>query len=132
MCDPVSIGVGLLGTYVVAESQDNARKARNAANDQARAAEAERAAAEASAIQSANAKLAQDNRRRREQKSLLAQGAPQPTMGDTATEDVPILSPGRSFMTRSTSATRTASLMSRGAPDGQMYRPRTPSRAQAI
>ena len=81
----------------------------------------ERATAEAEAAQRANTQLAQANRRRREQNSLMSKGAPTtppaPTfsLGDSTTLD-----PGTNTLsaagatTRNTTA-RTASLMSRGA-----------------
>lgn len=129
MCGPWGYAIAALAS--VAVSADSSRKARHAAEDQARAAESERKAADVNAVNSANAKLAADNRRRREQKSLLAQGAPQPTMGDTATEDAPLISPSRTLMSRSTSAARTTSLLARGAGE-PITRPRTPTRPQAI
>lgn len=115
MCDPYSIGAAVVAVAGAASSSDTSRKAGHAAEDtrrEAAAQEAERVAGEAQAIQSANAKLAQDQRRRREQGSLLARGAggtPQPTLGDAAstTED-----PG-AFSTTRTTAQR-ASLLSRG------------------
>lgn len=138
MCDPVSLAVtgAVVGGAVY--SDDKARKARNAAEDQARMAESERAAASASAVQSANAKLAADNRRRREQRSLLAQGAPsdgvpEPTLGDqTEPGDAMLKTLGRGrLFSRSTVAQRSTSLLRRGD-SGVIYTPRTPPRNQAV
>lgn len=80
----------------------------------------ERAKAEADAAQRANAALAETNRRRREQSSLLAKGAPvtpQFSFGDTSGGPSNVLD-ATGLTTRNTTA-RTASLMSLGAPAGQ-------------
>lgn len=109
MCDPVSMVVGAVGGLVA--SKVLAPKSQAAAVTPTTDPAAERAAAEAEAQQTANRKLAEDNRRRREQGSLIAKGAPQPTLGD-ATTGADALSPlGTS--NRSTSASA-ASLISRG------------------
>lgn len=82
----------------------------------------ERARAEAEAAQRVNAKLAADQRRRREQGSLLAKGAPAPTfsLGDTEGDpQSPIESPGSLGLRKPTSRSTTAqqaSLITRGAP----------------
>lgn len=126
MCDPVSITVGLIGGAMVSE-QRNARKASSsAAAAQAEAQvdpAAERAKAEAEAAQRANAQLADTQRRRREQQSLLAKGGTQasPTfsLGDSelATSASPITSPRLRGTNRSTVA-RQSSLMARGGTVG--------------
>ncbi len=129
MCDPVSLTVGLVGGAMVAEQRSSRKAASAAATVQAEAqpdpAE-ERAKAEAAAAQRVNAQLAQTNRRRREQGSLLAKGAPAaPTfaLGDAVGSEgmSPIGAPGsfglRKPTSRSTVAQQ-ASLMSRGAPGG--------------
>lgn len=133
MCDPVSIGYAVVAVGTVVAADDSSRKAKHAAEDQARAAQGERAAQQAQAIQSANAKLAADNRRRREQKSLLARGSPQPTMGDES-GDGNLIAPGRGLMSRSLNSVITQSMLSRGAPavDGRSTRPRTPTREGSI
>lgn len=78
----------------------------------------ERATAEALAAQRANAQLAESNRRRREQGSLLAKGAPatpQFNFGDSSTSGPSNVLDSTGMTTRSSTA-RTASLMSRGTP----------------
>lgn len=118
MCDPVSIGYAIAGTAVAASAADSSRKARHGAMDAANQAAADRAEAEAKAAQTANFKLAQDNRRRREQKSLLATGAPQPTFGDeAATTD------GGGFLTSIRTVASRSSLLSRGAAGGSLSTP---------
>lgn len=133
MCDPVSITVGLVGGAMVSE-QRNSRKAANAAAAAQAAAQpdpaAERARAEAEAAQRANAKLAADQRRRREQGSLLAKGAPAaPTfsLGDADGEAQSPIGPagssfaaraGRALLTSRSSVAQQSSLMGRGAPGG--------------
>lgn len=83
MCDPVSMAVGAV--VGAAGSGMFGGKQRSAAlPDPA----AERAAAEAEATTAANRKLAATQARRREQGSLIARGAPQPTFGDVETGDV--------------------------------------------
>lgn len=117
MCDPVSamwvIGGLAVGSAMAAPSAGPA-----AAAQQPDPAE-ERAKAEAEAAQRANAQLAMDQRRRREQSSLLAKGGmvqPTFTMGDEGTGSSP-LSTGARLNSRSTVA-RAASLMARGASGG--------------
>jgi hypothetical protein len=74
----------------------------------------ERASTEAQAQQRANLQLSTDKRRRREQQSLIARGAPQPTLGDTTSGDS--LSPIGGSSARATPAANTrASLISLGA-----------------
>lgn len=121
MCDPISIGIGVLGgAFAVREQRKAADSAKEAARIQAEAqgdAAAERAAAEGEATNRANAKLADDQRRRREQASLISRGStPTFSLGDSAlTPGVsPITSPPR-LQSRSTTA-RAASLISRGSP----------------
>lgn len=126
MCDPVSITVALVGGAMVSE-QRNSRKAANAAAAAQAAAQpdpaAERARAEAEAAQRANAKLAADQRRRRDQGSLLAKGAPAPTfsLGDAEGSEglSPIGAPGSLSLRKPTSRSTVAqqsSLITRGAP----------------
>jgi hypothetical protein len=129
MCDPLTLTIGLVGGGAMVSEQRNSRKAANAAAAAQAAAQpdpaAERAKAEAEAAQRVNAQLADANRRRREQGSLLAKGAPAaPTfsLGDADGEaQSPIGAPGsfglRKPTSRSTVAQQ-ASLMSRGAPGG--------------
>ena len=77
----------------------------------------ERAQAEAEAAQKANSRFANDQRRRREQGSLVSRGAPTPTLGDTGDASNPAspISGPQSMTTRSTTAKR-ASLISQGGP----------------
>lgn len=103
MCDAKTLTFGLLG----GRSQSATPAAPKLPNP-----EAERAKAEASAAQSANAQLAADQRRRREQSSLIARGAPSPTFGDTGAAG---LSPLGGSTSRSSTA-KAGSLMGRGAP----------------
>lgn len=126
MCDPVSLTVGLMGGAVVSE-QRNSRKAANAAAAAQAAAQPdpaeERARAEAEAAQRVNAQLAASGRRRREQGSLLASGAPAAPsfgLGDAdGSAQSPLGSPGpsrgRTLVSRS-SVAQQSSLMSRGGP----------------
>lgn len=102
MCDAKTLTFGLLGGR--SQSVPAAPKLPDPA--------AERAKAEAAAAQSANAQLAADQRRRREQSSLIARGAPAPTFGDTGAAG---LSPISGSTSRSTTA-KAGSLMGRGAP----------------
>lgn len=112
MCDPVSLVLGAAGTMVTKKILSPKKQAQGAAEAESGPA-AERAAAEAEAQQTANRRLAEDQRRRREQQSLLAKGAPQPSFGDATAGADPINPMGTS--NRSTTA-RAGSLMSRGAP----------------
>jgi hypothetical protein len=111
MCDPVSMLVGAVGGAALSKRGSSAPAA--ALPDPAK----EQADAEARAAQAANAKLAQDQQRRRQQQSLIARGAPTvqgPTLGDTtASDSASPLSGNR--MNRGTVARRTQSLMARGA-----------------
>jgi hypothetical protein len=120
MCDPVSVGIGMLGGMAV--SRASARREPAAAPSPSPA--DEQAAAEARAAQSANAKLAQDQRRRREQQSLLARGAPPvtgPTLGDSPA-DIDTASPlSGGGVNRATAAKRNASLLARGAASSGAY-----------
>lgn len=115
MCDPVSLAVGAVAGTVATKAltPKPSRAATAAPPDPA----VERATAEAEAQQRANAQLAADQRRRREQQNLLARGAPQqPTMtfGEAGLPTNGI-GPTSGMTTRSTTA-RQASLMGRGAP----------------
>lgn len=85
MCDPISVAVGAIGGLVASKALAP-KTPTSSVVPQADPA-AERAAAEAEAQQSANRRLAEDQRRRRQQGSLIAQGAPQPTLGDTTNLD---------------------------------------------
>lgn len=133
MCDPVSLTVGLVGGAMVSEQRSSRKAASAAAAAQAAAqpdpAE-ERAKAEAEAAQRVNAQLADANRRRREQGSLLAKGAPAaPTfsLGDAEGEAQSPIGPtgsglaartGRALLTSRSTVAKQSSLMSRGAPGG--------------
>ncbi len=119
MCDPITIAAAVVGAASVYQTSQARKSAKEAAAAQREAQgdpAAERAKAEAEAAQRANAQLADSNRRRREQQSLMSKGAPTPqfTMGDSATQ------PGSSALstpgpvTRNTVA-RQATLMSRGS-----------------
>lgn len=116
MCDPVSLAVGAVagaaGSALMAPKGASGPKQPNA--------EQERAKAEATAAQTANAKLASDQRRRREQASLLSKGAgsPSPTFGDPAstTDGGTGTGPLSGRTSRSTVAKQSSSLMARGAP----------------
>lgn len=81
MCDPITIGIGVASAAVGGTIAASKAKRGQAAPVQADP-EAERMKAEAEAAASANRKLAADQRRRREQQSLIARGAPQPSLGD--------------------------------------------------
>lgn len=136
MCDPVTaiagalgvstttaaVGVGVVGGLVASKALSHNSSAASAASNPDPA--TERAKVEADAAQKANAQLAADNRRRREQGSLLAKGAPQPTLGDSMPGTSvggglsPIGTSTPSFVTRNTTA-RAPSLMSLGMPGQQ-------------
>lgn len=125
MCDPISLTLGAVAGATVYQTTQARKSAKEAAAIQQAAQPdpaAERAKAEAEAAQRANAALADSNRRRREQGSLLSKGAsaaPQFTLGDAQ------LTPGQSPLSvdggtsRSTVAQRT-SLMSRGVGAGDV------------
>jgi hypothetical protein len=83
MCDPISIGVGVLGGMAVSSAM--APKSGGGGN-----AAAEAAKARADAANKANATLAMDQRRRRQQSNLLAGGAADETLGGPTS-----LSPGQ-------------------------------------
>ncbi len=116
MCDPISLIVGAVGGLAVSSLVAPQQSGSSVAQlpDPAE----ERAKAEAEAAQKANAKLASDSRRRREQGSLLAKGAP-PTFSfgdattDAGTSPITSIQP----VTRRTTA-RKASLMSQGSTAG--------------
>ena len=87
MCDPVSMLIGAASATVATKVL--APKSSGGSAPAAADASAERAKAEAEAAASANQKLAADQRRRREQQSLVARGAP--SLGDqVATNDSPL------------------------------------------
>lgn len=126
MCDPVSIGIGLVGGAVASKAlAPKAPRAAPAADP-----EAERMKAEADAAAAANRRLAADKARRREQGSLIARGAP--SLGDEQnTGEGAIKSMGnplnagsgavfRGSLNRRTASAST-SLLSRGAnlPEGK-------------
>lgn len=84
MCDPVSMLVGAVAGSVGGKLLGGGGRGGSSAGN----AEAERMKAEADAATSANQKLAMDQKRRREQQSLIARGAPggvgeQPGTGDS-------------------------------------------------
>ena len=118
MCDPISVGIGLVGGMVASKAL--APKSAPAAAAPTTSPAEDQAKAEGEAAQRANAQLAADNRRRREQQSLMLKGAPAPAtnFGDSATADgiSPLGGIARGGMNRSVVAQRTASLMSAGAP----------------
>ena len=115
MCDPISLALGAVAGTTLYQT------------NQARKSAKEAAAAEAEAAQRANAQLADTNRRRREQQSLLAKGAPTTatpdfSLGDSAlTPGQSPLSPGASTTSRSTVGRAASSLLSRGAPAGPSF-----------
>lgn len=121
MCDPVTAAVSLVGGLAAKKlmTPSSTPGAASAASQPDPA--AERAAVEAKAAQAANTKLANDQKRRREQASLLSRGA-QPTttgpmLGDTVGASG-VTSPlsGRTGATnRSTAGRATQSLLARGA-----------------
>jgi len=115
MCAPVSLIVGAVGGLAVSKALTPKQQAAAAPASELPDPAEERARAEAEAAQKANAKLAADSRRRREQGSLLAKGAPTFAFGDATTD--PGASPISSSIqpvTRGTTV-RKASLMSQGA-----------------
>jgi hypothetical protein len=117
VCDPVSMLVGAVGATVVGRAI--APKQQSAAAPAQPDPAEERAKAEAEAAQRANAQLAMDQRRRREQGSLLAKGGmvqPSFPMGDEGSGSSPLSTSGR-LASRTTTA-RAASLISRGASGG--------------
>ena len=130
MCDPVTATLAVVGGGLMAREQRKASQAASSAAAAQAAAQpdpaAERAKAEAEAAQRVNAQLADANRRRREQGSLLAKGAPAaPTfaLGDAEGSEgmSPIGAPGSLTLRKPTSRStvaQQASLMSRGAPGG--------------
>lgn len=78
MCDPVSVGVGLLGGMVASRAMAPRQTAATAAADP----NAERIKAEQEATMRANAQIADSQRRRRSQRGLLALGVnDQSTLG---------------------------------------------------
>jgi hypothetical protein len=111
VCAPVSLVVGaLVGTTVYSgeQSRKAASKSRQQAADMAAADDKARAEADAKAVQNANLRLAADQRRRREQQSLISTGAP-------ASEADAGASPISKTTNRSTVSQR-ASLLTRGQP----------------
>lgn len=117
MCDPVSLIVGVVGGAVASKAMAP-KSAPAAATATAVDPAVERAQAEAEAAQKANARLANDQRRRREQGSLVSRGAPTYTLGDSpdaANPGSPITGPSAGLTTRSTVAKR-GSLISQGGP----------------
>jgi len=105
MCDPVSMIVGAVGSTVVGQVLGVGKDKGGQSPGNA---EAERMKAEADAATSANRKLAMDQKRRREQQSLIAQGAPNGLGDQAGTGDSPI-SPMQRVMQQGA--------MFRGAPD---------------
>lgn len=133
MCNPLALAVGAFAGATAYSARQGAKAATEAARIQAASqpdpAE-ERAKAEAEAAQRVNAQLADANRRRREQGSLLAKGAPAaPTfsLGDAEGEAQSPIGPtgsgfasrvGRALLTSRSSVAQQASLINRGAPGG--------------
>lgn len=120
MCDPISLTLTAVAATSVYQTSQARKSAKEAAAAQAAAQgdpAAERAKAEAEAAQRANAQLADNNRRRREQGSLMSKGAPAPqfSMGDSTTDPGSTLSTGGT-MNRGMLGRVTQSIMSRGAP----------------
>lgn len=116
MCDPVSIGLTLVAGAAVNQAEQSRKSASQAATQQREtiaAAEGERGRVEAEAAQSANARLAETQRRRRTQQSLMASGAP---AASVAASPLSSAEP----VTRSTTATQ-ANMLQRGAPGAQFY-----------
>lgn len=123
MCDPVTAAVSVVGGLAAKKLMTpSAMPAAASAAAQADPAQ-EQAAVEARAAQAANAKLANDQKRRREQASLLSRGAQAattttgPTLGDVAGASG-VSSPlsGQAGTTNRTTAARaTQSLLARGA-----------------
>lgn len=130
MCDPVSMLIGAAGATVATSVLSPKPKAGYSSADAA----AERAKAEAEAAASANRKLAMDQRRRREQQSLVSRGAP--SLGDeNAASESPLSSSGsmRNMMFRSDRFMPDVSLMGRGANQGTPgVAPSTPGRRKTI
>ncbi len=130
MCDPVSMLIGAAGATVAGKVLAPKPSAGYSSADAA----AERAKAETEAAASANRKLAMDQRRRREQQSLVSRGAP--SLGDdNTTGDSPLSSPrlladvvnGRGRFAPD------ATLMGRGAQQGTPgIAPTTPGRRKTI
>jgi len=119
MCDPISVGIGLVGGMVASKALAPKSAPAAAAAVPTTSPAEDQAKAEGEAAQKANAQLAADNRRRREQQSLMLKGAPAPAtnFGDSTTADgiSPLGGIARGGMNRSVVAQRTASLMSAGA-----------------
>ena len=130
MCNPLALAVTAFAGATAYSARQGAKAATEAARIQAAAQgdpAAERAKAEAEAAQRANAKLAADQRRRREQGSLLAKGAPAPTfsLGDTEGDPLSPIGPagsglgarmGRALLSSRSTVAQQASLITRGAP----------------
>jgi hypothetical protein len=109
VCDLITLAAGALGAAAATAAKPKTLKAATPADPAV-----ERAAAEADAQVKANQRLAFDQRRRREQGSLLAKGGP--TFGDTGQDGASPLSPGQP-VTRGTPVRRqnqVASLLGRG------------------
>lgn len=87
MCDPVSMLVGAVGAQAIGGLIGGGGGGSSAPAATATDPAVERAKVEAEAAQKANAKLANDQRRRREQQSLLAKGGSTFTMGDSGALD---------------------------------------------
>ena len=125
MCNPIALALGAVAGTTIYQTQQARKSAKEAAAAQAAAQgdpAAERAKAEADAAQAANAQLADANRRRREQQSLLSKGAaPTFTLGDsTADPGAGSLTSPTTANNRSTMAKVTQTLLSRGTPTGPM------------
>lgn len=123
MCNPIALAIGAIAGSTVYQTSQARKSAKEAAAAQAAAQgdpAAERAKAEAEAAQRANAQLADANKRRREQNSLLSKGAPPPTfsMGDSTADPGANTLSATGATTRNTVGRVTASVLSRGAPAG--------------
>lgn len=120
MCDPISLAIGAVAGTTLYQTSVARKSAKEAAATQSAAQgdpAAERAKAEAEAAQRANAQLAENNRRRREQGSLMSKGAPaapQFSLGDSTTDPGSNTLSATGATTRNTVAQR-SSLMARGA-----------------
>lgn len=107
MCVPQIFGLAGMG-YDAEKQRKEASQAASSQREMLAAEEGKRAAAEAKASGDANARLAQTQRRRREQGGLLAKGAPADT---PSVLDTPLSSEGKARAPNPGTP-----LMARGAP----------------
>jgi len=127
MCDPVSMLVGAVAGSVGGKLLGGGGGGGSSTGN----AEAERMKAEADAATSANQRLAMDQKRRREQQSLIARGAPGGVGEQPGTGDSP-LSTAQTVMRQAGSRFRDApdisqSLIARGAGQLNPAAPATPT-----